>query len=69
MCGGGPATPAASAGWHADASASASAATKGVNAATTFTNGMAVFQITEAGLMLQADITGTKYWKADKLNN
>ena len=35
---------------------------------TTFVNGLAVFQITEAGLMLQADIAGTRYWKSDKLN-
>jgi lipid-binding SYLF domain-containing protein len=33
-----------------------------------FSKGMAVFQFTEKGLMLQADISGTKYWKYDKLN-
>jgi lipid-binding SYLF domain-containing protein len=55
-------------GWQAEASATASAANKGVNAAATFVNGLAVYQLTEAGIMAQADITGTKYWKADKLN-
>jgi len=55
-------------GWQAEASATASAANKGVNAATTFVNGLAIYQLTEAGIMAQADITGTKYWQADKLN-
>jgi lipid-binding SYLF domain-containing protein len=55
-------------GWKADASANAVAGTAGANAETTFVNGMAVFQITEAGLMLQADIAGTRYWKSKKLN-
>jgi lipid-binding SYLF domain-containing protein len=55
-------------GWQAETSATASAANKGVNAASTFVNGLAVYQLTEAGLMAAADITGTKYWKADKLN-
>ncbi len=32
------------------------------------TNWLAVFQLTKAGLMLRADITGTKYWKNEKLN-
>ena len=54
-------------GWQADAQANAVAGTEGVSKGTTFKNGMAVYQITEAGLMLQADIAGTKYWKS-KLN-
>jgi hypothetical protein len=29
---------------------------------------MAIYQITEKGLMAHADIAGTKYWKNDKLN-
>jgi lipid-binding SYLF domain-containing protein len=55
-------------GWKADASANAVAGTAGANAETTFVNGVAVFQLTEAGLMLQADIAGTRYWKSKKLN-
>jgi lipid-binding SYLF domain-containing protein len=55
-------------GWQADAQANAVAGTKGAAAGTTFRNGMAVYQITEAGLMLQADIAGSKYWKSKKLN-
>ncbi len=56
-------------GWVAEASAKAAAGTSGANAKTTFTNGMAVYQLTEAGLMANADIAGTKYWKNDKLND
>lgn len=55
-------------GWEADANANAVAGTAGANAEATFRNGMAVYQITQAGLMLQADIAGTKYWKDKKLN-
>jgi len=55
-------------GWEADSSASAVAGEKGANAEVQFRNGMAIYQITEKGLMLQADISGTKYWKDKKLN-
>ena len=55
-------------GWQADASANAVAGPAGVNADATFTNGVAVFQLTEGGLMLQADISGTKYWRSKRLN-
>jgi lipid-binding SYLF domain-containing protein len=55
-------------GWEAGGSASAVAGTAGANAETSFVNGIALFQLTEAGLMLQADVSGTKYWKAKKLN-
>jgi len=55
-------------GWEAEASANAVAGKSGANAEATFRNGMAVYQLTDAGLMLQADIAGTKYWKSKKLN-
>jgi lipid-binding SYLF domain-containing protein len=55
-------------GWQADVSANAAAGTVGKNAPSTFSNGIAVFQITHKGLVAQADISGTKYWKAKKLN-
>ena len=55
-------------GWEADATAQAAAGKSGANAKTDFRNGMAVYQMTEAGLMAHADIAGTKYWKNDKLN-
>lgn len=54
-------------GWEAGASANAVAGTAGANAGTTFINGVAVYQLTAAGLMLQLDISGTKYWRS-KLN-
>jgi len=55
-------------GWQADATASAVAGETGAEAKTDFTNGMAIFQITDKGLMAHADIAGTKYWKNKKLN-
>lgn len=55
-------------GWQADAGARAVAGKQGVNAETTFTNGIAVYQMTDTGLMANADIAGTKYSKNKKLN-
>jgi len=55
-------------GWKADASAQAAAGKDGVNATTGFVNGVAVWQITDKGLMASVDIAGTKYWKNKKLN-
>ncbi len=55
-------------GWQAGAEANAVAGKSGANAGASFIKGVAVYQITDAGLMLQVDISGTKYWKAKKLN-
>jgi len=55
-------------GWQAEAAAAAAAGTSGKNVPTTFTNGLAVYQLTHKGLIAQADISGTKYWKSKKLN-
>ena len=55
-------------GWHADASANAAAGTKGANEVASFNDGVAIFQLTNKGLMAQADVSGTKYWKHKKLN-
>ena len=55
-------------GWQADATASAVAGEAGAEAKTDFSNGMAIYQITDKGLMAHADIAGTKYWKNKKLN-
>jgi lipid-binding SYLF domain-containing protein len=55
-------------GWQADASAKAAAGTAGANVKTGFVNGIAIYQMTDKGLMAQADIAGTKYWKYGKLN-
>ena len=56
-------------GWKVDASANAAIAKSGINVDANFVNGMAVYQFTEKGLMLQADISGTKYRRNKKLNN
>jgi len=55
-------------GWQAEATASAVAGETGAEAKTDFSNGMAIYQITDKGLMAFADIAGTKYWKNKKLN-
>ena len=55
-------------GWQADAGATASASKSAADAKTNFVNGLAIYQMTEKGLMANADIAGTKYWKNDKLN-
>jgi lipid-binding SYLF domain-containing protein len=55
-------------GWQADAGATASAGKEAAEAKTNFTNGLAIYQLTEKGLMLNADVAGTKYWLNDKLN-
>mgnify|MGYP001818842006 CR=1 FL=1 len=38
------------------------------DARTNFVNGMAIYQLTEKGLMLNADLSGTTYWLHDNLN-
>ncbi len=55
-------------GWQADTSAQAAAADKGANAGATFKNGVALYQLTDKGVMASADTSGTKYWKNDDLN-
>jgi len=55
-------------GWQADASAQAAAADAGANAAATFKDGVAFYQMTDKGLIASADISGTKYWKNEELN-
>lgn len=55
-------------GWDATTTAQAAAGTAGVNATSSFINGLAVYQLTDKGLMARADVSGTHFWKADKLN-
>jgi len=55
-------------GWQADAGVTAAAGTEGVNPSVGFVNGLAIFKITDTGLMASADVAGTKYWKNKKLN-
>ena len=35
---------------------------------TEFVNGVAVYHVTDKGVIAQADITGVKFWPSDKLN-
>jgi lipid-binding SYLF domain-containing protein len=55
-------------GLEAGIGLSAAAGTEGANARATFRNGVAVFQFTKAGLLLGADLSGTKFWKNEELN-
>ncbi len=54
-------------GGHADAAAKASDMGAAVGGEALIDN-ITVYQLTEAGLALQATIKGTKYWKDDALN-
>jgi lipid-binding SYLF domain-containing protein len=56
-------------GWQADATAGATLGKTTLEAQAKFTNGMAYYQISETGVMLDADLTGTKYWKSKELNS
>ncbi len=55
-------------GWQADAGATAAAGKESLEGKTAFVNGLAIYQLTEKGLMLNVDLAGTKYWKNDDLN-
>jgi lipid-binding SYLF domain-containing protein len=55
-------------GWQADAGATAAAGEHAAEAKTDFSNGLAIYQLTEKGLMANVDIAGTKYSKNKKLN-
>jgi len=55
-------------GWGGGAGASAVAGDKGANAEAAFHDGVAVYVVTEKGLMVNADVSGTKYWQDKKLN-
>jgi hypothetical protein len=55
-------------GWQGDASANAVAGVAGANTNASFTQGVVIYQLTESGLMLKADVSGTKYWMDKKLN-
>lgn len=55
-------------GWEAGTSANANFGRDSIDAQIKFSNGMAFFQLSENGINLSADITGTKYWKDGDLN-
>jgi lipid-binding SYLF domain-containing protein len=56
-------------GWTANADATAAAGDAGANAKTAFVNGIATYVMTKGGLMVSADLTGTKVWIDPDLND
>ena len=58
-----------SSGWEANTAANAAVGKAGANAEVKFNGGMAFFQLADSGIMLNASIAGTKYWKSDDLNS
>lgn len=55
-------------GWDSSATAQAAAGQEGVTVTSSFIDGVAFFQITDKGLMAVADVAGTRFWVADRLN-
>jgi lipid-binding SYLF domain-containing protein len=54
--------------WTAGASAQAAAGRDGAAAVAKFVNGVAVYHLTDKGVIAQADVSGVKFWPSDKLN-
>ena len=54
--------------WTAGASAQAAAGRDGAACVAKFVNGVAVYHVTDKGVIAQADVTGVKFWPSDKLN-
>jgi lipid-binding SYLF domain-containing protein len=55
-------------GWDASAAAQAAAGSDGITLTSSFVGGVAIYQITDRGLMAQADVSGTRFWVIDDLN-
>jgi lipid-binding SYLF domain-containing protein len=55
-------------GWYADASARAAAGKEGGASGTAFVNGLAIYQLNDAGLMASVDVASTWYTKDEELN-
>jgi lipid-binding SYLF domain-containing protein len=55
-------------GWKAETGANAAAGQAGANVEAEFIHGMAIYQITESGLMASADVSGTRYSVDEDLN-
>ncbi len=54
--------------WDAGTTAQAAAGSDGITYASSFVNGVAVYQITDKGLMAQADVSGTRFRVVSELN-
>lgn len=55
-------------GWDASTTAQAAAGREGVTFTSSFIDGVAFYQLTDRGLMAQADVSGTRFWSVDELN-
>jgi lipid-binding SYLF domain-containing protein len=55
-------------GWDASTTAQAAAGKEGITFTSSFVDGVAFFQLTDRGLMAQADVSGTRFWTVDDLN-
>ena len=55
-------------GWDSSATAQAAAGRDGVAVRSSFVDGIAIFQLTDKGLMAHADISGTRFWVIEELN-
>jgi lipid-binding SYLF domain-containing protein len=55
-------------GWQAQGNVNATAGQESAGGQTAFVNGMAIYQISGAGLMANVDVSGTKYFKDKDLN-
>jgi lipid-binding SYLF domain-containing protein len=54
--------------WSAGVSAQAAAGRDGKAAVGKFVNGIAVYHLTDKGVIAQVDATGVKFWPSDRLN-
>ena len=52
--------------WSGGATAQAAAGRDGAAVVGKFVNGVAVYHITDKGLIAQADVTGVKFWPSDR---
>ncbi len=55
-------------GWDSSATAQAAAGQDGIAVRSSFIDGIAIFQLTDKGLMAHADISGTRFWAIEELN-
>ena len=55
--------------WSAGVSAQAALGDDGKAAVGKFVNGVAVYHLTDKGLIAQVDVTGVKFWPSDRLND
>ena len=54
--------------WSGGATAQAAAGREGAAVVGKFNNGVAVYHITDKGLIAQADVQGVRFWPSDRLN-